>query len=146
MNNLVCFECGSNGPLHFHHPIPRRLGGKKTIPLCEECHGKIHNIDFTNHGILTKKGLDAARARGVKLGFNKNLTQEGRDKGIQVLKNNRVNNEEWKLAKEFIKDYIIKNGNINLSDISRLLNENGYRTRKGCQYTPATVRRLIVQK
>ena len=146
MENSVCFECGSNGPLHNHHVVPRKLGGTKTVPLCEKCHGKIHNLDFTNHGILVKKGLDDARSRGVKLGFNKNLTQEGRDKGIQVRKNNRVNNDKWKLAKEFINDFQTKNGYMNLTEVANLLNENGYKTRKGGLFSPGIVRRLIIQK
>ena len=36
--------------LHKHHVVPRSLGGKKTIKICSVCHGKIHNLDFTNHG------------------------------------------------------------------------------------------------
>lgn len=146
MENSVCFECGSNGPLHNHHVVPRKLGGTKTVPLCEECHGKIHNLDFTNHGILTKKGLDAARARGVKLGNPNNLTLERMKKGREKITQNRINNDEWKLAKQFINDFQTKNGYMNLTEVANLLNENGYRTRKGCLFSPGIVRRLIIQK
>jgi len=33
------------------------LGGTKTVKLCESCHGKIHNLNFTNHGLLIKAGI-----------------------------------------------------------------------------------------
>ena len=63
-----CFECGSTGSLHDHHVVPRVIGGSKTIKLCEHCHGKIHGLDFTDHSILVKKGIEDAKRRGVRLG------------------------------------------------------------------------------
>jgi 5-methylcytosine-specific restriction endonuclease McrA len=36
-----CFECGAPAA-HQHHVVPRSLGGTKTVPLCEGCHGKVH--------------------------------------------------------------------------------------------------------
>lgn len=63
-----CFECGSIVELQEHHIIPRSLGGTKTITLCGKCHGKIHGLDFTNHGLLIKKSLDKLKKKGVILG------------------------------------------------------------------------------
>jgi len=37
----------------------------------------------------------------------------------------------------------MKYGYINLSEISKALNNNGYKTRNGCLYSPGTVRRLL---
>lgn len=65
---MECFECGSVENLHNHHVVPRSLGGIKTVPLCNYCHGKIHGIDFSNHGILIKKALDKKKKNGEKLG------------------------------------------------------------------------------
>lgn len=143
MDSLVCFECGSFGEIHHHHVVPKRLGGTKTVPLCVDCHGLIHNLNFRNHGILTKKGLDDARKRGVKLGSPQNLNKSARDKGQDIIKNNRKNNEDWKKAKMFIKNFKDLHGVINLSEISRQLNDNGYRTRNGCLYSPSIVKRLV---
>lgn len=64
----VCFECGAEGVLHFHHVVPRSLGGKNTVPLCEECHGKVHDRDMVGHRKLVRGGLDEARRRGQRLG------------------------------------------------------------------------------
>ena len=63
-----CFECDSIYDLHEHHVIPRSLGGKRTIKICAICHGKIHNLDFTNHGNLIKIALKKRKKRGEPLG------------------------------------------------------------------------------
>lgn len=63
-----CFECGGGEPLHKHHVIPRILGGKSTVILCESCHGLVHNLNFRNHGNVIKMGLRRATKNGKKLG------------------------------------------------------------------------------
>ena len=137
-----CFECDSIDNIHHHHVIPQSKGGIKTIPLCEECHGKVHGIDFTNHGILTKEGLKRAKDKGIKLGSPKNLTKEAKQKGSDVIKNNRLKDSNWIMCKNFIDDFIKVNGKLNYTHMSNCLNEQGYRTRKGCHYTPGIVRRI----
>jgi DNA invertase Pin-like site-specific DNA recombinase len=77
------------------------------------------------------------------LGTIKNLTIEGRLKGSSVIKQKRVENENWNRAKTFIEHFQMKNGYLNLSEVSKLLNENGYKTRRGCSFNPITVKRLI---
>ena len=61
-----CFECGSASQ-HEHHVIPRSVGGTRTVPLCEPCHGKIHGRDLRTSA-LTKAALQAKRARGERAG------------------------------------------------------------------------------
>jgi DNA invertase Pin-like site-specific DNA recombinase len=90
----------------------------------------------------TKNALNELKKTRT-LGNLKNLTNEGRTKGTEVIKQNRIDNENWKRAKTFTEHFQMKNGYLNLSEVSRLLNENGYKTRNGCQYSPATVRRLL---
>ena len=90
----------------------------------------------------TKNALNELKKTRT-LGNLKNLTNEGRTKGTEVIKQNRRDNENWKRAKTFTEHFQMKNGYLNLSEVSRLLNENGYKTRNGCQYSPATVRRLL---
>lgn len=63
----ACFECDAPAD-HMHHVVPRVLGGTRTIPLCESCHGKVHSRDMTGHRRLTKAGLDAKRAKGERVG------------------------------------------------------------------------------
>lgn len=78
-----------------------------------------------------------------KLGTPKNLTSDARKKGVETIIRNRVENDNWKTARMFIEHFIMKNGFINYSIISKKLNENGYKTRKGCFFNPSTVKRLI---
>lgn len=77
-----------------------------------------------------------------KLGNIKNLTDQGRRKGTDMVIQLKNENENWKRAKTFVEHFQMKNGYLNLSEVSKLLNENGYKTRRGCLFTPATVKRL----
>lgn len=91
----------------------------------------------------TKNGLAALKARGVKLGSPQNLTTGARIKGVETIVRKRVENENWKMARMFIEHFQMKNGFINYTLISSELNQNGYKTRSGCLYTPETIRRLV---
>jgi len=92
----------------------------------------------------TKAGLAALKARGVKLGSPQNLTLEAKLKGSEAIIRNRVENENWKMARMFIEHFQMKNGYLNYTHISRELNLNGYKTRYGSEFTPASVRRLAL--
>lgn len=63
----TCFECG-NEAHHEHHVIPEVLGGTKTIPLCVECHAKVHGRRAMACGELIKAGIAKAKAEGKKIG------------------------------------------------------------------------------
>ena len=91
----------------------------------------------------TKRGLEELKKQGVKLGSPQNLTSEARLKGFEVIRKNKSENENWKRAQNFIEHFQMKNGYINLSEISNSLNENGYKTRRGCLYSAGTVKRLL---
>lgn len=66
-----CCNCGASAD-HAHHVVPIVRGGKDVlgnlVSLCGSCHGAVHGLDLTHHKQLTKAGLAAAKARGVKLG------------------------------------------------------------------------------
>ena len=73
----ICYECG-NPKEELHHIIPKSRGGKKTIPLCVDCHGKAH--DITNRRLLidaAKVGRDKYVANGGKLGRKKGSVING---------------------------------------------------------------------
>ena len=90
----------------------------------------------------TKRALGELR-KTKTLGTVANLTDEGRRKGSQVVRQLRVQNENWRRAKTFVEHFQMKNGYLNLTEVSKLLNENGYKTRRGCLFTPTIVKRLI---
>ena len=97
--------------------------------------------------IISQRTRDALRElkKTKKLGSPQNLTLEHMKKGRETITQNRINNENWKLAKTFIEHFQMKNGYMNLTEVSKLLNENGYRTRKGCLFSAGIVRRLCNQ-
>lgn len=64
---MKCFECGKPA-IQKHHIVPRIRGGKRTIPMCDTCHGKIHGTKGMSISVLTKEGLATAKQRGVKFG------------------------------------------------------------------------------
>lgn len=77
-----------------------------------------------------------------KLGTPKNLTAAARKKGVEVVIQNKVENENWKRAITYIEHFQMKYGYINYTEISKELNAKGYKTRNGCMFSAGTVRRL----
>tara|TARA_R100000544_G_scaffold37153_1_gene27450 strand:+ start:842 stop:1303 length:462 start_codon:yes stop_codon:yes gene_type:complete len=143
MNQLTidldkCFECG--GPQEeMHHVIPRVRGGKRTIPLCSSCHGKVHGITGREgHSKLTKEGLAIARARGVKLGKPENLTKEASQKGADRKK------REARLFNKEVSDIIVgmREKGSSFAEIARNVTEMGFITSTGGFWNGQTVSRL----
>jgi hypothetical protein len=72
--------CGRTDDLNHHHLFPRSVGGlddeSNLITLCRECHGKMHGVEWKlGLGELIKKGHAAAKARGVKFGRERKLSE-----------------------------------------------------------------------
>lgn len=108
-----CINCGAQAE-HYHHVIPRSLGGTddKTnlVPLCNYCHGKLHGIEFTNgklsHSELTRLGLERARQKGKRIGI---------EKGTKLVTKKSV------IAKEIIKKYSVDfNGALKDSEVMKI--------------------------
>lgn len=56
-----CFACGAPAQAD-HHVVPVSVGGTKTIPLCDRCHGLVHGRKaFTSS--LTAAAMARKRAR-----------------------------------------------------------------------------------
>lgn len=93
----------------------------------------------------TKRGLQEL-AKTRTLGTPSNLTIAAKKKGVESIIRNRIENENWKRAKTFIEHFQMKNGYTSLTEISKQLNLNGYKTRRGCNFSPEIVSRLIKTK
>lgn len=91
----------------------------------------------------TKRSLQVLKDKGVKLGKPENLTLESIKKGQEIRKENSLNNPNWLRCVDVIENYINKNKHINLSEISRILNKKGYKTRNGKEFQPVTIKRVI---
>ena len=74
-----CFECGRSA-MHKHHVVPRSLGGRNTVWLCEACHGLVHGANLRT-STLTAKAMKQIAARGGRVGrypqFGYRLTKTG---------------------------------------------------------------------
>jgi hypothetical protein len=61
VNREKCFECGETSN-QDHHVVPESVGGKKTVPLCEKCHEKIHAVGETlSRGNIHKSAITHRR-------------------------------------------------------------------------------------
>jgi transposase-like protein len=95
IDTKICFECGGNEHIHQHHIIPKSLGGTKTIPLCETCHGKVHQKDLVKFNNLAKEGIKRYVANGGKLG-----RKEGSSESIEKFMSKPMNIEIKQLVEQ----------------------------------------------
>ena len=77
--------------------------------------------------------------KGEKLGTPANLTSEARAKGLKAIKERVENNTDIKRARAFISKM---NPNDTLQSIANELNQNGFKTSRGKEFTPMQVSRL----
>ncbi|HWU37131.1 MAG TPA: hypothetical protein VN203_05730 [Candidatus Acidoferrum sp.] len=48
--------------------VPLSLGGTKTVPLCAECHSKVHALVLLYHRELTRTAMRRKKANGQRVG------------------------------------------------------------------------------
>lgn len=91
----------------------------------------------------TKAALAEKKKQGVKLGNPKNngLTLENISKGCIIRKENALSNEANKKAGTLITT--MRNNGSKWSEIVLQLNQNGFRTRRGCNFDITAVKRLF---
>ena len=90
----------------------------------------------------TKQALAEKKKQGIKLGNpqNNGLTEDSITRGRIIRCENAVNNEANKKAGTLILS--MRNNGAKWSDIVRQLNDNGFRTRRSCNFDITTVKRL----
>ena len=106
MNNDICFECGSENNIHYHHVVPKSLGGTNTIPLCDICHGKVHGEHMLKiqrlAAISRKKNIEKKKELGLPSGL-------GRKHGSFETINVFLNKEDNKIVYDLLEQkYTIK--------------------------------------
>ena len=90
----VCFECGKTDcDIDYHHVVPYIKGGNQTVPLCLECHGKVHGLDKVKHKQLQREGIERAKKMGRYKGRSCNTKETpeqflSKDKNVEII--NRV--------------------------------------------------------
>jgi hypothetical protein len=129
---LKCFECSGSGPLHDHHVVPESVGGTKTVPLCEACHGKVHNIDM-KASALAREAILRAMREGRKIG---NVRYGYRAIGEYL--------EEDPYEQEILSTMEgLRSLAFSYRKISAILKGDGYLTRKGKVFTPGSIRNIL---
>ncbi len=124
-----CFDCGSSSKIHYHHVVPKRRGGTKTVPLCEPCHMKVHgktmNMTSMSHEKireLHKEGKVYARVPyGFKVGKNKVLLE---------------NKKERKVLETI---WALRDKSVSYSKIEKILNGLGYKRKDGKKWTRESI-------
>ena len=88
----------------------------------------------------TKLALAELKKKGVKLGSPENLTTDARNKGVQTIKENAINNDRNRQAQSVIGN--CKEKGMTYRQIANYLNELNFKTRYGNQFLSSTVHQL----
>lgn len=134
MADPVCFECGKPAH-HDHHVVPRSRGGTRTVPLCERCHGLVHDQDMTDHGTLTSLAMQAKRKRGEYTG----------GKAPWGWSTARSGGLEPNVLEQSIREEArgLRMQGLSLARIGLVLEERGLRSRSGKPFAAAQVARMV---
>jgi len=92
----------------------------------------------------TKAALQAKKQRGETLGSPVNLTAAARAAGTAAIRANAAADRANVQAAQLIE--LLSGQGLTLAAIAEKLNVSGYRTRRGCLFTPTAVKRLMPQK
>jgi hypothetical protein len=111
MQLLPCFECDkpTNGK---HHVVPIIYGGKRTIPLCQDCHMKIHGPSCMLRPELIKIGIKKRLDSGLSFGAPKKINNKMKIKA-----------KELRINKHYSMRRISKELNISIGSVHAILNE-----------------------
>lgn len=89
----------------------------------------------------TKEALQAAKARGVRLGSPKPMAETVRAKGRDTVRQNFL--EGYRRHYGYIR--LMRDSGLSFRDIAARLNGEGYRTRNGCEWTAVQVSRVLTK-
>ena len=92
-------------------------------------------------GDRTRKALAEKKKAGFVLGKPENLTLEAVQKGLQVRQQNAREHENNRRAAALATS--LRETNRSWSEVARMLNEYGFRTRRGKQFQAVQVQRII---
>lgn len=116
INKDICFECGGNNQIHYHHVVPEIKGGTQTIPLCIICHGKVHGKNFLKQSELIKIGIERAKSEGKYKGRKTGSTITPED----FLKKPRIVELIEKIKNNYSIHYLVKEYNCSPNTILKI--------------------------
>ena len=130
---VVCFECGEKEGLHMHHVIPRSMGGTKTLPLCADCHGKVHSKDMTSIAKLTAIALRDKQSRGEYIGGHEPY-------GYRLVDGELVEHEGEQRVVEIARK--LRDAGLSFRKVAAELHKRGLVARNGRVFHPQQVKLL----
>jgi hypothetical protein len=130
----LCFECDAIAD-HWHHVVPKSKGGVRTIPLCQQCHAKVHSPHLLVTRRLTKDALDIKRQKGERVG----AIPYGYDLDFDGVHLRRNDHELAVIAK--INEWR-KNG-MRYNKIARRLNSEGVTTKNGKKWHATQIWNIV---
>ncbi len=139
--NGACWECDKKGEIHNHHVVPRSKGGTRTVPLCLECHGKVHGRKM-NSSELVKASYARRRAQNPNIKFgmdDKHMKKMGKKSG-EATTAKAIAFEQKVLFWNTTLDGL---GYKTLKSKVQRLNELGFKTRRGCEWSVAGYNRTL---
>lgn len=71
VHSSCCIEHHDRPVDEWHHVVPYIKGGTVAVPLCQECHAKVHGNQRTNPmstSVLVRLGLERAKKDKILLG------------------------------------------------------------------------------
>jgi hypothetical protein len=132
----LCFECGAPSE-HDHHVVPSSRGGTKTVPLCDFCHAKVHDVRLQSTRALTKAALAVKKDRHELTGNAPYGWRVVPDSSPVQLEPDPEEQAAAALARE------LRARGESLRRIAVSLDARGVKTRGGGQWKAETVRGLI---
>lgn len=106
-----------------------------------------HEREITSR--RTKDALKAKKEKGFKLGSPQNLTDFSREKAIKSIKDNSLNDSQWKTALLHIRLRIFelkeKGEKVTYLGLSRYLNDNCIETRNFCRFHAEQIKRVMLR-
>jgi hypothetical protein len=129
----TCWECGAGPPLHDHHVVPRSRGGTKTVPLCEPCHGKVHDKDMVISAMIREAHARIRKHGGVPpgsppLGYKKTSGTLTIDPAERAL---------------LFRMHQLRASGLSIRKITAALNDEGFRSRTGGPIHSTTIARAL---
>ena len=111
-----CFECNEPAQAN-HHVVPKILGGTQTVPLCNDCHSKVHDKDLIKmkslRAVQCEKLASLGRYVGGPAPFGYRWTAKKYDKELVI-------NDEEKIIVQKFFSLVIESGK-SLEKITKII-------------------------
>jgi len=125
-----CFECGSADNIQQHHVVPQIKGGSKTVPLCERCHGLVHDVS-----------IKSLTAEAIALKKQQRLAYNHPPLGFDAVDGRLVENEREQKIVRMI--FAMRRRNLSLHKIAEYCNARRFVGKQGGAFYASTIKNIV---